>query len=103
MVLEGVPNALGEGTGSAVAGVSQQFLGDPAILAAGIGLIIAAAIVFYYVKQIVVNSLLGIIAWTVLNYGLNVQLPFWASLMVSIIFGLAGVGAMLVLRFLGIL
>jgi hypothetical protein len=103
MVLEGVPNALGEGTQGAVTGVSQQFLGDPAILAAGIGLIIVAAIVFYYVKQIIVNSLLGIVAWAVLSYGLNVQLPFWASLIVSIIFGLAGVGVMLVLRFLGIL
>lgn len=102
MVLEGVPNALGEGTQSAVAGVSQQFLGDPTILVTGIGLIVAAVLVFYYVKQIIVNSLLGIIAWAILNYGLNVQLPFWASLVVSIVFGLAGVGVMLVLRFLGI-
>lgn len=101
MVLEQVPNSLGEGTAGTVVQTTQQFLGDPVILAAGIVLIILAAIIFFYVKQLVVNSALGIIAWLVLNYGFNVQLPFWASLVVSILFGLAGVGAMLVLRFLG--
>ena len=101
MVLENIPNALGEST---VAAQSQAlaFLGEPSILAAGIGLIIAAALVFFFLKKIVVNSILGVIAWLLLNFVFNVQLPFWASLVVSIIFGLAGIGVLLVLRFWGI-
>lgn len=81
----------------------QQFLGEPTVLAAGIGFIVVAALVLYFLKKVVINSILGVLAWAVLNFVLNIHLPFWASLLVSVVFGLAGVGVMLVLRFLGLL
>jgi hypothetical protein len=102
MALEGIPNLLGRATENTVGQATQQFLGDPLILALGIILVIAAIAIFFFLKQIIVNSVLGIVAWGILHFVFNVQLPFWASLLVSIIFGLAGIGVMLVLRFLGI-
>lgn len=106
MALDSVPNLLGEATGDATNALGEtamNFLGDPAILVIGILFIIVTVIVLYFLKKIVINSILGVIAWAILYYAFNVQLPFWASLIVSIIFGLAGLGALLVLRFLGLM
>ncbi|MBU0636406.1 hypothetical protein KKE06_05255 [Candidatus Micrarchaeota archaeon] len=105
MVLEEVPNLLGQATGDAANSLgqtAQNFLGDPSILIIGIVFIVVTVVILYFLKHIIVNSILGVVGWAILYYVFDVQLPFWASLIVSLIFGLAGLGAMLVLRFLGV-
>lgn len=105
----GVPaealNELGQQTGSIAGNASQaamQLAGNPMVLAGGIGLVIAAILVILFIKKVIINSILGLIAWGVVYFGLGIKLPLAASLAVSVIFGLAGIGVMLVLRFLGI-
>jgi hypothetical protein len=53
-------------------------------------------------KRIIENSVLGLIVWAVAKFVFGINLPFWTSLIVSAIFGLAGIGALLLLRFLGV-
>ena len=104
-VPESVLNELGTGAASAagnVGGTALQLAGNPAILVGGIILVAAALVIFFFLKKIIVNSLLGIGAWVVLTYVFHVELPLVPSFAVSVIFGLAGIGAMLVLKFFGI-
>ena len=98
-------NGLGEGaTGAAenVGSAAMQLVGNPAILAGGIILVIAAIVIFFFLKKIIINTILGIAAWLALTYVFHVELPFIPSLAISIIFGLAGIGAMLVMKFFGL-
>ncbi|MCX6801308.1 MAG: hypothetical protein NTZ73_03915 [Candidatus Diapherotrites archaeon] len=77
---------------------------DPLILlGAGIVLIIATILVLLFMKKIIVNTILGLILWSVVNFIFNANLPWLPSLVVAAIFGPAGVGVMLLLRFFGIL
>lgn len=100
-VPDSVLNSLGEGAAENVGNAALQLAGNPAILIGGIVLVVAALVIFFFLKKIVINSILGIAAWAVLTYVFQIQLPFIPSLAASIIFGLAGIGAMLVLRFFG--
>ena len=105
-VPENVLNDLGTGAVSAADAAGNAALnlaGNPAILIGGIILIVAAVVIFFLIKKIIINSLLGLGAWLILTYVFHVQLPFFPSLAVSVIFGLAGIGAMLVLSFFGLL
>jgi hypothetical protein len=87
-----------EAVGSQLAG----FVGNPAVLAAGIGLVIATVLLIVMLKKIIINSVLGIIAWAVLTYVWHIEMPFVPSLVLSIVFGLGGIGSILVLKFLGV-
>jgi len=91
-----------ETTGEETAKMASGIAGNMAMLLAGIVLIIITIVVILLAKRIIVNSVLGLIGWLVVKYVLQVSLPFWPSLVLSIIFGLAGLGAMLVLAFMGI-
>ncbi|MEM4598299.1 MAG: hypothetical protein QW400_01265 [Candidatus Diapherotrites archaeon] len=82
--------------------MASSFAGKPEILAIGIVMIIAAVAVIFFIKKIIINSLLGLIAWAIIKFAFNIELPLVAGLIVSAIFGLAGVGAMLVLKFFGV-
>lgn len=71
----------------------------------GLVLVIAAVLVFIFIKnigKIIVNSVLGVVAWGFAYYILGVKMDFLISLAVSVVFGLAGVGVMLMLKFLGV-
>ncbi len=76
--------------------------GDWKLLVIGIVLIVAAIAIFMFLKNIIANSIAGIIVWAIVVYAFGIQLSFWPSLIVSAIFGLAGIGALLILNFLGI-
>ncbi|MEK6970624.1 MAG: hypothetical protein AABW68_02925 [archaeon] len=82
--------------------VMNSVSGDWSWLIVGIILVVGALLVFHFLKNMVVNTILGLVGWGIATYLLHIQLPFWASLFVSAIFGLAGLGAMIVLAFLGI-
>ena len=85
------------------AGTALQMIeGNLAFLGIGVVAIIAAIIILFFFKNIIVNSILGIIAWAILSFVFHVNLNFWISLVVSIIFGLPGIGVLLILKFFGI-
>gem|GEM_PF-1743687 len=94
---------LGSSAGQKASEFITGLAGKPEILVIGIALVIIAIVMIFFIKKIIINSILGLIAWAVLNYYFKIQLPFIPSLAVSLIFGLAGVGAMLVLKFFGLL
>ncbi len=79
------------------------FASDPRILLAGIILIVTAVLFIVFIKKILINSVLGLIAWAVLQFFFHSNLPFLPSLVISALFGLAGIGSMLILRFMGLL
>ena len=85
-------------------GILQQtgLISGIGLIAVAIILIIATVAVLFFVKKFIVNTVLGLIAWAIVVYLLNVNLPFIPSLVVSAVFGPAGVGVMLFLRFFGL-
>ncbi len=82
--------------------VTNTISGNVSWLVIGIIFFVAAALVIHFLKNLVANAVLGVIGWALLTYVFHVSLPFYPSLFVSAIFGLAGLGAMVVLAFLGI-
>lgn len=87
----------------AIASVQNSITGDPSWFVVGIVLFIAAVLVLHFLKNIVVNAILGVIGWAILTYVFHVNLPLLASLVVSAVFGLAGLGVLVILAFLGII
>ena len=77
--------------------------GNWQFLLAGLVLLAAGVLIFMFLKKVIVNSILGIIVWGIAVYGLNIQLAFWPSLLISAIFGPAGIGAILILKFFNII
>jgi hypothetical protein len=92
---------LGQATDAATSAVSN-FAFDWRILALGIGLIIATILVIMFVKQVIINSVLGLICWAIATFVFQIKMNLVISLIVSIIFGPAGFGMLLLLNFLGI-
>ena len=98
-------NTLGEPTTIAKAAAeqaTQQLLGNPMILGAGVILIIATIAILFFLKKIIINSILGVVVWAIAYFVLGIKMNVIATLIVSIIFGLAGIGAILLLKFFGI-
>ncbi|MBU1939602.1 hypothetical protein KKH30_02460 [Candidatus Micrarchaeota archaeon] len=90
------------GAGETAWGVIQ---GNWTWLLLGIVLIVAAVLIFIFMKKIgkvILNSALGLVVWAVLYFVVGVKMNLWVSLIISGIFGLVGIGVLLVLKFLGI-
>jgi hypothetical protein len=102
MVLEEIPNSLGQPTAQATSNAALPLLNDPVILLVGIGLVVLTIVLILFLKKIIVNSILGAVLWGLATYVFHVELPFLPSLLISLLFGPAGIGAFMVLRFLGI-
>ena len=86
-----------------IGGQAANFLaGNWTVLAAAVGLIIATVFILTQLKQVIVNSVLGVIAWAILVFIFHVQLDLIPSLVVSAIFGLAGIGVILILKFMNV-
>jgi hypothetical protein len=78
-------------------------INNPVIIIAAIVLIIATVLILLYLKDIITNSIMGGIIWAASVFIFHVELPLIPSFMISVIFGPAGVGAMLILKALGLL
>ncbi|MBU1121016.1 hypothetical protein KJ660_04020 [Candidatus Micrarchaeota archaeon] len=103
MILAGF-ESLGANTAKDVAvGAASTLVGNPLLLLIGIVLIVATIAIIFFLKKIIINSVVGLIVWGAIHFIFNITLPFWPTLLVTAIFGLAGIGVMLVLRFLGIM
>ncbi len=103
MVLDDIPNALGQQTGDFVANpvAAMSLINDPSALLIGVFLIILTIVLIVMIKKFIINTILGLVIWAITTYFFHVDLPFFASLIVSLVFGPAGVGTLLILRFLG--
>ena len=100
--LQALPHALTNNLSETVGSEAAKFVGDPMILVWGIVMIVVALLVIFFLKRIILNSVLGIVGWAIVIFIFKIELPWIASLVVSVVFGLAGVGTMLLLKFLGI-
>lgn len=99
--VEGAGTA-GNAAAGAAADATQFLVGNWGLLAIGILLIIAAVIVLFLLKKIIINTVLGLVCWGIVYFLFSINLPLLPSFVLAVIFGPAGVGAMLVLRFMGI-
>jgi len=75
---------------------------DPMLLVYAFVFIILTIVFIKFFKNVIVNSIVGVVALLFLHYVLNIKLPFLITLIVTAIFGTAGLGVMLVLKFFGI-
>ncbi len=83
--------------------IGLSLVGNPTVLIIAIVLIAATIFLFFFLKKIITNSILGGIIWFVSIYIFHVQLPLVPSFVISVLFGPAGIGAMLLLKFFGLL
>ena len=73
---------------------------------AALVLIVLAVVIIMFLKNLLVNTVLGVLALLAVNffgspYGLKIEINF-LTVVVSAILGLAGVGALIILALLGI-
>ncbi|MFH0922837.1 MAG: pro-sigmaK processing inhibitor BofA family protein [Candidatus Micrarchaeota archaeon] len=75
---------------------------------AGLGflLIVLAIVLLLVLKRVLINTVLGVLALLIINYfgtpyNLKIAITI-LTVLITAIFGLAGVGALLILHFLGI-
>jgi len=94
---EVVNNSIGQTT----AGITN-IVGDPVVLVIGLGLIVLTLIIIFFIKKIIINSVLGMAAWVIAVFFFHIELPLLPSFVLSAVFGLAGIGAILILKFLGL-
>jgi len=76
---------------------------NPNVLVAGIVLIIVSAVIFFFLKKFIGNAILGGIAWALTIFVFHIPLPLIPSIVVAVLFGPAGIGVMLLLKFFGII
>jgi len=88
---------------SAVEEQALSLVNDPTILIIAIVLIVATVLLIFFMKRIIINTVLGLIIWAVVTYIFKVNLPFIPSFVVSVVFGPAGIGVLLLLKFLGVM
>lgn len=80
----------------------KAFAGNWFLLIGGALLLILAFVVFYLLKQLVANAIAGIIALLVLVYIFGIPIPLTPFIiLVCVLGGLGGVGAVLIATFLG--
>jgi len=92
---------LGNVTGAVGQGI-QSFAGNWSMLVGAAVLIIAAVIVIYVLKNLIANAIAGIVALLVIVYIFGVNIPLNAlTILVSVLGGLGGVGALLIATFFG--
>ncbi|MFA5745393.1 MAG: hypothetical protein WCX82_04390 [archaeon] len=71
------------------------------LLLIGVVLVIATIVIAGHFKNILMNSILGAFGFLVC-FLIGVKLPMLVTIIASAIFGLAGLGVVLILRVLGI-
>jgi len=76
---------------------------DPTLIIAAIILIAVTIFLIFFLKKIITNSILGGILWAISIFVFNAQLPLIPSFVVSVIFGPAGLGALIILKFFGLI
>ena len=91
-----------DAVGTAAGVLSQNITGNIGWLLLGIAFFLIAAAVVFFLKNIIVNTVLGLAGWGILTFFFHLQIPFWPSLIASAVFGLAGIGGMVIAAYFGI-
>ena len=81
---------------------AKDFVSNPWVLIGGIILIIIAVIVLGALKNLLLNSIIGAFGFLVCYFLFGIKLPLLPTIIVSAIFGPAGLGTVLILRFFGV-
>ncbi|MFA6064675.1 MAG: hypothetical protein WCW44_00250 [archaeon] len=76
---------------------------NPTILIAAVILIAVTIFLLFFLKKIITNSILGGILWLISTFIFHAELPLIPSFVVSVIFGPAGLGALIILKFFGLI
>lgn len=84
------------------ASIASGLLSNPTVLVAGIILIIVSAFVFFFLKKVIEHAIIGAIAWALTIFVFHIPLPLIPSFVIAVIFGPAGIGVMLLLKFFGL-
>lgn len=79
----------------------MNLVNNPISLIVGIVFIIITILILIFFGQFIVNGIIGLVAFIILAL-IGIKLPFVVTLIVSTIFGLGGLGVMLILKFFGI-
>ncbi|MFA6269383.1 MAG: hypothetical protein WCW13_02000 [archaeon] len=90
-------------TAQPVTGAALNLLNNPTVLIAAGILIVVTIFLLFFLKKVIINSILGGLIWGVSVFVFNVQLPQIPSFVIAILFGPAGIGAMLILKFFGLI
>jgi pro-sigmaK processing inhibitor BofA len=73
-------------------------------LAVGVALVIFLYLFWQLIKKLIVNSLVGLFFLFLLKYAFQVPIPInWWTIAVTALFGLAGVGSILILHLGGMI
>ena len=76
--------------------------GDPSTFLLGALFVIVALLVVFVVKRVLENLIIGVLGFLVIKFVLGVDIPLIPGLIVSLLFGLGGLGVLLILHFFGI-
>jgi len=84
--------------------LSGTLLGIPAWQVAGISVafIIGAILLLLFLKRIIENIILGLVAWAIIAFVFHVELPLIPTFIATILFGIGGIGAMLLAKLFGL-
>lgn len=82
---------------------ATNILFNPTFLITGIVFIIAAIIILYFLKNIILNSVVGVFGFIICYFVFGIKLPFFLTLLVSAIFGIGGLGTIIILKFFGVI
>jgi len=77
--------------------------GDLGTLFLGAILVLVALVVVFILKRVLENLVVGVVGFLILKYLLGVNIPLIPGLIISLLFGLGGLGVLLILHFFGIL
>ncbi len=80
-----------------------QLVGNPTVIITAIILIAIGVAIFFFFKHIIGHVVFGGITWAIAIFFFHIELPLIPSFVIAIIFGPAGVGVMLALKFFGLL
>lgn len=67
----------------------------------GIVLIIATIVFVLFLKKLIENIIIGLIVWAIVHFVFKISLPFLPTLILTIFFGMGGIGAMVLAKLFG--
>jgi hypothetical protein len=76
---------------------------NPTVLIAAVIFIAITIFLLFFLKKVIANSIIGGILWAISVFIFHAELPLLPSFVISVIFGPAGLGAMIVLKFFGLI
>ena len=97
-----IASALESSAVSGAAEAAKSLAGNYWVLIAAVALIVVTVVIFFVLRQIVINSVLGFVVWGIIHFAFNIELPFFPALVSAAIGGPAGIATVLLLKFLGV-